>query len=53
MAAGLREVQENRGFSENRIDKIEFVCLFLTVRFVIVILFAVMTEGQSKSHSHR
>ena len=24
MAAGLREMQENRGFSENRIDKIEF-----------------------------
>ena len=27
MAAGLREMQENRGFSENRIDKLEFVGL--------------------------
>ena len=24
MAAGLREMQENQGFSENRIDKLEF-----------------------------
>jgi len=24
MAADLREMQENQGFSENRIDKIEF-----------------------------
>ena len=25
MAAGLRKMQENRGFSENRIDKSRFV----------------------------
>ena len=25
MVAGLREMQENQGFSENRIDKLEFV----------------------------
>ena len=25
MAADLREMQENQGFSENRIDKLEFV----------------------------
>ncbi len=27
MAAGLREMQENRGFSENRIDKLELIFL--------------------------
>lgn len=25
MAADLRETQENQGFSENRIDKLEFI----------------------------
>ena len=32
MVADLREMQENQGFSENRIDKLEFVtlsCLYL------------------------
>ena len=33
MAAGLREMQENRGFSENRIDKFRFVKLH--TRFLI------------------
>ena len=29
MVADLREMQENQGFSENRIDKSEFVDIFL------------------------
>ena len=29
MVAELQEMQENQGFSENRIDKSEFVCLIL------------------------
>lgn len=28
MAAGLRKMQENRGFSENRIDKLRFSVFF-------------------------
>ena len=28
MAADLRETQENQGFSENRIDKLEFVFIY-------------------------
>ena len=53
MVEDLREMQEKQGFSENRIDKQEFVCLFLTVRFVMAIIIAVMTYGQPETHSHR
>ena len=36
MAAGLREMQENRGFSENRIDKLEFVQLSSEIIFLVL-----------------
>ena len=35
MVADLREMQENQWVSEIWIDKLEFVCLVLAVRFFI------------------
>ena len=33
--------------------KSEFVCLYLTIRFVFVIIIAVMTYSQAESYAHR
>ena len=47
MAADLREMQENQGFSENLIDKREFVYLFLTKRVIPLTSIDIITHTHS------
>ena len=52
MAAGLRKMQENQGFSENRIDKFEFIALEHQYSLRVLYIFAFRRNNTGK-HERR